>query len=48
MALSENPEEFGQPDFILLQEITEEAFLKNLKFRYEKGKVSDSEVAACL
>ena len=38
MALSE-PAEFGHPDFILLDEITEEAFLANLKLRYEKGKV---------
>ena len=38
MALSE-PAEFGHPDFILLDDITEEAFLENLKLRYEKGKV---------
>lgn len=38
MALSE-PAEFGHPDFILLDEITEDAFLANLKLRYEKGKV---------
>ena len=39
MALSESAE-FGHPDFILLDEITEDAFLANLKLRYEKGKVS--------
>ena len=38
MALSE-PAEFGHPDFILLEEITEAAFMANLKLRYEKGKV---------
>ena len=38
MALSE-PAEFGLPDFILLSDITEEAFLKNLQLRFEKGKV---------
>ncbi len=42
MALSENPAEFGEPDFILLQDITEEALLKNLKHRFQKGKVRDS------
>lgn len=39
MALSE-PAEYGQPDFILVDEISEEAFLANLKLRYEKGRVS--------
>ena len=39
MALMESAAEFGQPDFILVDEITEEAFLANLKLRYEKGKV---------
>ena len=38
MALSE-PAEFGHPDFILLDEVTEAAFMANLKLRYEKGKV---------
>lgn len=39
MALSENPEEFGHIDFILLDEINEKAFMANLKRRFEKGKV---------
>ena len=39
MALSE-PVEFGHPDFILLDEVTEDAFMANLKQRYEKGRVS--------
>ena len=38
MALSE-PAEFGHPDFILLDEVTEAAFMANLKLRYQKGKV---------
>ena len=38
MALSE-PAEFGHPDFILLDEVSEAAFMVNLKLRYEKGKV---------
>ena len=39
MALSESTAEFGQPDFILVDEISEEAFMANLKKRYERGKV---------
>eukprot|EP00731_Ephydatia_muelleri_P007152 Em0003g1400a len=39
MALSENPEEFGHIDFILLDEINEKAFMANLKRRFEKGKI---------
>ena len=38
MALSE-PAEYGHPDFILLDEVSENAFMTNLKLRYEKGKV---------
>lgn len=38
MALSE-PAEFGLPDFILVDEVSEDAFMANLKRRYEKGKV---------
>ncbi len=41
MALSE-PAEYGQPDFILVDEISEESFLANLKLRYEKGRVRES------
>ena len=44
MALSESAAEFGQPDFILVDEISEEAFMANLKKRYEKGKVCPSAV----
>ena len=40
MALSENPDEFGHPDFILLDDLTEECLLQNLRKRYEKGRVS--------
>ncbi len=45
MALSE-PAEYGQPDFILVDEISEESFLANLKLRYEKGRVRES-VCSC-
>lgn len=31
--------EFGKADFVLLDEVTKEAFMANLKLRYMKGKV---------
>ena len=31
--------EFGKADFVLLEEVTKEAFMENLKLRYMKGKV---------
>ena len=31
--------EFGKADFVLLDEVTKEAFMANLKHRYLKGKV---------
>lgn len=42
MALTEDPAVFGHPDFILLDNITKEAFMANLKKRYEKRKVGFS------
>lgn len=32
-------EEFGKADFVLLDKVTKEAFMANLKLRYLKGKV---------
>ena len=32
-------EEFGKADFVLLEEVTTEAFMANLKQRYLKGKI---------
>ena len=31
--------EFGMADFVLLEEVTSEAFMANLKLRYKKGKI---------
>ena len=31
--------EFGKADFVLLDKVTKEAFMANLKLRYQKGKV---------
>lgn len=41
MAMLEG-KEFGDPDLILLDKVTEEAANTNLKLRFEKGKVSGS------
>ena len=32
-------EEFGKADFVLLEDLSIEAFMANLKLRYEKGKI---------
>ena len=32
-------EEFGKADFVLLDDLTEEAFMANLKLRYQKSKI---------
>ena len=31
--------EYGKADFVLLDQVSEEAFMKNLKLRYRKGKI---------
>lgn len=31
--------EFGKADFVLLEEVSTEAFMENLKLRYMKGKI---------
>ena len=31
--------EFGKADFVLLEEVSAEAFMENLKLRYMKGKI---------
>ena len=31
--------EYGKADFVLLDEITEEQFMANLKLRFQKGKI---------
>ena len=31
--------EFGKADFVLLDEVTEEEFMQNLKLRFQKGKI---------
>ena len=31
--------EFGKADFVLLEEVSTEAFMANLKLRYMKGKI---------
>ena len=41
MALSE-PAEYGLPDFILVEEISEKGFMENFKQRYQKGKVGET------
>ena len=30
--------EYGKPDFVLLEELTKDAFMDNLKLRFHKGK----------
>lgn len=32
-------EEFGKADFVLLEDLSIEAFMDNLKLRYKKGKI---------
>lgn len=32
-------EEFGKADFVLLEDLSTEAFMDNLKLRYKKGKI---------
>lgn len=32
-------EEFGKADFVLLEEVSVESFMENLKLRYKKGKI---------
>ena len=31
--------EYGKADFVLLDELTEDAFMQNLKLRFQKGKI---------
>ena len=31
--------EYGKADFVLLDQLTEEAFMQNLKLRFQKGKI---------
>ena len=31
--------EYGKADFVLLDQLTEEAFMHNLKLRFQKGKI---------
>lgn len=31
--------EFGKADFVLLEQVSTEAFMENLKLRYKKGKI---------
>lgn len=38
MATFSSPE-FGKADFVLLDEVTEEHFMRNLKLRFQKGKI---------
>lgn len=38
MATFSSPE-FGKADFVLLDEVTEEHFMRNLKHRFQKGKI---------
>lgn len=32
-------DKFGKADFVLLEDISIEAFMENLKLRYQKGKI---------
>ncbi len=32
-------DEFGKADFVLLEELSTDAFMSNLKLRYQKGKI---------
>lgn len=32
-------QEYGKADFVLLDELTEDAFMQNLKLRFQKGKI---------
>lgn len=38
MATFSSPE-YGKADFVLLDEITEDQFMQNLKLRFQKGKI---------
>lgn len=38
MATFSSPE-YGKADFVLLDEITEQQFMQNLKLRFQKGKI---------